>query len=72
MKERNKSFGKNPSPRLQCGLPAPRQGVNSVNSGDSGGAALCLWAARPFELVRTGYQGTFTSLKEFQRCMEMS
>lgn len=29
--------------------------------GDSGGAALCLWAARPFELVRTGYQGTFTS-----------
>lgn len=33
MKERNKSFGKNPSPRLQCGLPAPRQGVNSVNSG---------------------------------------
>lgn len=67
--ERNKSFEKNPSPRLQC---APRQGVNLGEGGTSGGAALCLWAARPFELVRTGYQGTFTSLKEFQRGKEIS
>lgn len=49
MKEKNKSSGKNPSSGLQC---APRQ----CQFGDSGGAVLCSWAARSFELVRTGYQ----------------
>lgn len=31
---------------------------------DSGHAAFCLWVARPFELVKTGYRQTFTSMKE--------